>query len=248
LFYQFWPHTQVIGRLGFLDRWVQTPSNHRVHHAQNDIYLDRNYVGVFAIWDHLFGTFQEELDREPCVYGIRGQLKSWNPVWANLHYYWAMAKDSWHTRSWLDKARVWVAHPGWRPADVASRFPKPQYDPHRDFERFDPERSVGLSWYGVLQFLTLIVANSHFLSVLQKQTMVLNSAYFCAILASLVCLGGLLENRRVFARWETARLVILAVVTLAWGGWFGVPVIPVVVFAGVSLAFHLYRQTKENER
>ena len=86
LFYQFWPHTQLIGRLGILDRWIQTPSNHRVHHAQNDIYLDKNYVGVFLLWDHLFGSFQEELDDEPCIYGIRGQLKSWNPVWANLHY------------------------------------------------------------------------------------------------------------------------------------------------------------------
>src|ERR1039458_7277573 len=76
LFYQFWPHTQLIGGLGFLDRWIQTPSNHRVHHAQNDIYLDKNYVGVFLIWDRLFGSFQEELDEEPCIYGIRGQLNS----------------------------------------------------------------------------------------------------------------------------------------------------------------------------
>jgi hypothetical protein len=82
--------------MGFLDRWIQTPSNHRVHHAQNDIYLDKNYVGVCLIWDRIFGSFQEELDEEPCIYGIRGQLNSWNPVWANLHYYWAMAQDAWH--------------------------------------------------------------------------------------------------------------------------------------------------------
>ena len=110
--------------MGALDRWIQTPSNHRVHHAQNDIYLDRNYVGVFMIWDHLFGTYQQELDDQPCVYGIRGQLNSWNPVWANLHCYWAMAKDCQHAQSWVDKVRVWFAPPGWRPADVAERFPK----------------------------------------------------------------------------------------------------------------------------
>ena len=135
LFYQFWPHTRHIGRLGALDRWIQTPSNHRVHHAQNDIYLDKNYVGVFLIWDRLFGTFQEELDEEPCIYGIRGQLRSWNPVWANLHYYWAMAQDSWHAASWWDKLRVWVAGPGWRPADVAARYPKQPYDPRRGFRK-----------------------------------------------------------------------------------------------------------------
>jgi len=105
LFYQFWPHTRVIGRMGVLDRWIQTPSNHRVHHAQNDVYLDRNYVGVFVIWDRLFGTFQEELDEEPCIYGVRGQLKSWNPVWANLHYYWIMLQDSWRARRWRDNSR-----------------------------------------------------------------------------------------------------------------------------------------------
>src|SRR5450432_2447336 len=112
LFYQFWPHTQLIGKMGFLDRWVQTPSNHRVHHAQNDIYLDKNYVGVFLIWDHVFGSFQRECEDEPCIYGIRGQLKSWNPVWANLHYFWAMAQDCRHAHSWVDKFRVWFAPPG----------------------------------------------------------------------------------------------------------------------------------------
>ena len=100
LFYQFWPHTRHIGRMGILDRWIQTPSNHRVHHAQNDIYLDKNYVGVFLLWDRLFGTFQEERDDEPCIYGVRGQLKSWNPVWANLHYWSLMASDCRHAQSW----------------------------------------------------------------------------------------------------------------------------------------------------
>ena len=89
--YQFWPHRRLIGPLGILDRSIQTPSNHRVHHAQNDTYLDRNYGGVFLLWDRLFGTFQEERDEEPCIYGVRGQLKSWNPVWPNLHYWWLMA-------------------------------------------------------------------------------------------------------------------------------------------------------------
>lgn len=151
LFYQFWPHTRHIGRMGILDRWIQTPSNHRVHHAQNDIYLDKNYVGVFLIWDRLFGSFQEELDREPPVYGIRGQLKSWNPLWANLHYYCTMAHDSWHTRRWRDKLRIWFGPPGWHPADIARRFPKREYNPHRDFSRFDPPRNLPLTVYAFVQ-------------------------------------------------------------------------------------------------
>jgi sterol desaturase/sphingolipid hydroxylase (fatty acid hydroxylase superfamily) len=221
LFYQFWPHTRHIGRMGFLDRWIQTPSNHRVHHAQNDIYLDKNYVGVFLLWDHLFGTFQEERDEEPCIYGVRGQLKSWNPVWANLHYWWMMAVDSWHAGSWRDKLRVWIAPPGWRPADVAERFPKAAYDPYRDFSRFDPPRNLALSVYAAAQFLAIMAANSHFLALLAKQGSWWNVAYFVFIAGSLLCVGGVLESRREFLWLEALRTGGVAIVALGAGVWFG---------------------------
>jgi hypothetical protein len=221
LFYQFWPHTRHIGRLGVLDRWIQTPSNHRVHHAQNDIYLDRNYVGVFLIWDRWFGTFQEERDDEVCIFGVRGQLKSWNPAWANLHYYWIMLRDCWYARSWRDKLRVWYAPPGWRPADVAARFPKPPYDPHRDFARFDPPRKLTLSLYVLVQFVALLVSHSDFLAILPKQSTAWNVLYFLFLLLSLVLLGGILENRRSFLVLEAGRLLAIAAVVLAAGGWFG---------------------------
>lgn len=242
LFYQFWPHTQVIGRMGFLDRWIQTPSNHRVHHAQNDVYLDRNYVGIFVIWDHLFGTFQEELDHEPCIYGVRGQLKSWNPIWANLHYYWAMALDSWHARSWTDKIRVWLAPPGWRPADVTARFPKPDYDPYRDFERFDPSRATILSLYVFVQFVALIAANSHFLRVVPRIDAWQGILYFVFQLVSLAGIGGLLENRRAFLVFEAIRVGGVAALTLAAGEWFGGVRDPLVIggiaaFCATSLAW-----------
>lgn len=242
LFYQFWPHTQLIGKLGFLDRWVQTPSNHRVHHAQNDIYLDKNYVGVFMIWDHLFGTYQDELDEEPCIYGIRGQLFSWNPVWANFHYYWAMAKDSWHARNWLDKVRVWFKGPGWRPADVEARFPKKEYNPRRDFRRFDPSRPVLLSVYVFVQFLVLMAANSQFLALLPVQSTLVSALYFGCIVMTLITLGGLLENRKEFIFLESARLVIFGLAVYMRGGWFGTlsgakTVIGMEVFVLLSLAW-----------
>jgi len=241
LFYQFWPHTRHIARLGLMDRWVQTPSNHRVHHAQNDIYLDKNYVGVFLIWDHIFGSFQEELDSEPCIYGVRGQLKSWNPVWANLHYWWLMALDSWRAATWRDKLYVWIAPPGWRPADVAACWPKPPYDPTRDFVRFDPPRSLALSLYVLAQFLAIMVANSHFLALLPLESTRWNVAYFGFILVSLVTLGGVLENRREWLLAEALRMAGIAAVVLASGGWFGHPhdarlVWTVVGFAVASLA------------
>jgi hypothetical protein len=167
-------------------------------------------------------------------------LNSWNPVWANFHYYAAMAKDSWHTRSWKDKIKVWIMNPGWRPADAAERFPKKSYDPRVDFKKFDPQRSLSLSAYGLAQFTALVVANSHFLSLLPKQSNALNIAYFGYILISLVCLGGVLENRRPFLIAETGRLILTAVAVAATGGWFGglrglAVVIPILAFQALSL-------------
>jgi hypothetical protein len=227
--------------MGILDRWIQTPSNHRVHHAQNDIYLDKNYVGVFLLWDRLFGTFQEERDDEPCIYGVRGQLKSWNPVWANLHYWWLMAGDCWHAQSWFDKLRVWIAPPGWRPRDVAARFPKAPYDPYSDFSRYDPPRNLALSVYVSVQFLAIMAANSHFLALLAKQGNWWNAAYFAFLLGSLVCLGGVLESRREFVLLEAMRMAGIATAAGVSGTWFGGVrdsrvILSIVVFALASLA------------
>jgi sterol desaturase/sphingolipid hydroxylase (fatty acid hydroxylase superfamily) len=140
LLYQFWVHTQQVGKLGWFDRWFCSPSNHRVHHAVNDRYLDRNYGGILIIWDRLFGTFHEEVDDEPCVYGTRAPLRSFNPLWANIEVYAALARDAWRTRSWSDKLRVWFMPPGWRPADVAARFPKPPFRLDQ-VQRYDPPSS-----------------------------------------------------------------------------------------------------------
>lgn len=123
LLYQFWVHTELVGRLGWFDRVFCSPSNHRAHHAVNDKYLDKNYGGILILWDRLFGTFIEEDDTDPPIYGTRSPLRSWNPLWANAEVYWATAKDAWHARRWRDKLLVWIKPPGWRPADVAERFP-----------------------------------------------------------------------------------------------------------------------------
>lgn len=162
LLYQYWVHTQQIGRLGWFDRVFCSPSNHRVHHAVNDKYLDRNYGGILILWDRLFGTFQEEDDREPCVYGTRSPLRSWNPVWANLQVYRDLVLDSWRARRWSDKLRVWFKPPGWRPADVAERFPKAPFDLSR-LERYDPPMPTWAQWAAGALFLALLGATAAFL-------------------------------------------------------------------------------------
>jgi len=160
LLYQFWVHTEQVGKLGWFDRWFCSPSNHRVHHAVNDGYIDKNYGGILVLWDRLFGSFQEE--HEKCVYGTRGQLNSWDPLWANAEVYWALAQASWRTRHWGDKVRVWFKPPGWQPADLARSHPYPTFQLEA-VTTYDPPLSRGQHWFAALQFVLALVAVSLFL-------------------------------------------------------------------------------------
>ena len=114
LIYQFWIHTEVIGRC---PRWFEavmnTPSHHRVHHATNARYLDRNYAGVFIIWDRLFGTFTPERDDEKPRYGIVKNLGSYNLLWAAFHEWVGIARDLWHAPGIVNKWRYLTRPPGW---------------------------------------------------------------------------------------------------------------------------------------
>jgi sterol desaturase/sphingolipid hydroxylase (fatty acid hydroxylase superfamily) len=193
LLYQYWVHTQQIGRLGWFDRWFCAPSNHRVHHAVNDKYLDRNYGGIFIVWDRLFGSYIEEDDAEPIVYGTRGPLRSWKPVWANLQYYAELAKDSWRTARWSDKLRVWFMHPGWRPADVAAKWPKPAFDIAK-VQRFDPPMSRGAMWLAVAIFLALLGATLLFLWNAHRMSLPQQALCAAGIVAGL-WLVGLVSER-----------------------------------------------------
>ena len=162
LLYQFWVHTEQVGKLGWFDRVFCSPSNHRVHHAVNDPYIDKNYGGILVLWDRLFGTFTEE--KEPCVYGTRGPLNSWDPLWANADVYWGLAKDSWATRRWSDKLRVWLKPPGWQPADLAAAHPKPAFRLEQ-VQTYNPPLNHGQQWFAGLQFLGLLGAVAGYLWV-----------------------------------------------------------------------------------
>ena len=157
LIYQFWVHTQHIDRLGALDRILVTPSNHRVHHARNDVYVDRNYGGIFILWDRLFGTFVEERDEQPVVFGVRKPLGSWNPFWANLQVYEALLFDAVKTARWRDKLALWFARTGWRPEDVARRYPE-RSEPASLTSRFDPPLQNSHRHYALLQFVVAAVS------------------------------------------------------------------------------------------
>jgi alkylglycerol monooxygenase len=220
LLYQYWVHTQHVGKLGWLDRILVTPSNHRVHHGQNDYCLDRNYGGILILWDRLFGTFSEERDGEPIVYGIRGQLRSWNPLWANLHIYREIARDAWLTRNWADKLRVWFKHPGWRPADAAALAPKAPYE-IRYFEPYAPSLQQPLARYAMTQVAVMLVFFTHYLVVVNTLDGVGKAAYASGIVLSLIALSRLTERGLTVAWLEWSRLTCMAAATVAapWLGW-----------------------------
>ena len=151
LIYQFWVHTEHIGKLGVLEYIFITPSNHRIHHAQNDDYLDANYGGVFIIWDRIFGTYIDERDDLKPVYGTVKPLKTFNPLWANIEVFYQMILDSYHTKKWKDKIRVWFSPPAWRPDDVKDRYPVDKNDLN-NFEKYDPEITKTEKIFAFFQF------------------------------------------------------------------------------------------------
>jgi len=149
LLYQFWIHTEHIGRLGWLDRVFSTPSNHRVHHAVNPGYLDRNYGAMLVVWDRLFGSFAEEA--EPCVYGTVKPLASWNPLWGVAQFYVEIGRRMAATPRLRDKLRVPFKSPGWMPPGVVSADSEEEAARRLVQPRFDPPLPIAAkAWAGAV--------------------------------------------------------------------------------------------------
>ncbi len=149
LFLQYWYHTQLINKMGIWEYILVTPSHHRVHHAMNKEYIDKNYAQIFIFWDKLFGTFQEELPEVPPVYGVTRPVRTWNPIKINFQHLWLLLQDAWRTRSWWDKVRLWFMPTGWRPADVVEKYPLDSIKDVYNFEKYETRASQALiawSW------------------------------------------------------------------------------------------------------
>jgi sterol desaturase/sphingolipid hydroxylase (fatty acid hydroxylase superfamily) len=159
LFAQFWYHTRHIGKMGILEKIIVTPSHHRVHHAINPEYLDKNYGQIFIFWDKWFGTFQEELPHVPAVYGITRPANTWNPIKINFMHMALLVQDAWRTSDWKDKFRIWLMPTGWRPADVAEKYPVFKIEDPYHFEKYDTKNSTAFSvwiWFQLLVLLALV--------------------------------------------------------------------------------------------
>lgn len=212
LVYQFWIHSQHIGRLGWLERVLITPSLHRVHHGQNDCYIDKNHGGVFIIWDQLFGTYAVE--REPVRYGVTTPVRTFDPIRLQFSWWRLLWADAVATRSWWDKLRLWWMPTGWRPADVRER-PWPKMGE----ALYQASYPASLTLYAFLQFVVINALAICFLASVKRAAVWEPWLLALVILAGCVSLGLLFEGRRTLWRLEVVRLLAMAALALSWGLW-----------------------------
>lgn len=161
LFAQFWYHTQHINKMGFLEKFIVTPSHHRVHHAINKEYIDKNYGQIFIFWDKLFGSYQEELPEVPPVYGITRPVRTWNPIKINFQHVWLLFKDTWRTKNWKEKFLLWFKPTGYRPADMTEKYPVYKIDDVYHFEKYDTKTSPVFNAWCWLQLLMILLFVSY---------------------------------------------------------------------------------------
>lgn len=239
--YQFWIHTRAIKSMGPLEWILNTPSHHRVHHGSNPKYIDRNHAGTLIIWDRIFGTFQKE--EEEVYYGITTPLASWNPVWANVHYWDELLKTARQSPRWMDKINVFLKPPGWFPAHLGGFKSAPEIDP-LVYKKYDPQYHQQLTGYVLVQFVIGLIAGSAilFLHSSLPSAALISGATF-VILTLLTC-GALLEEKKWKVKFEYARLVLGILIVLL----LDFPIGYQVIFSGLNIcsAVWFYNLQKKN--
>jgi sterol desaturase/sphingolipid hydroxylase (fatty acid hydroxylase superfamily) len=214
LLYQYWVHTELIGRLGILDRILVTPSNHRVHHGQNDYCIDKNYGGILVLWDRLFGTFADERDDEKfatasasrCTASARSRATCITTPTCGR----CPVRQRAGAPSWVSGWRHRAAGPT-NPSNISSPAPLPAL-------MCKPRAAA---WYVALQCAVLVPFVSHFIGVAKGLDRGTAAVYALGILVTAVALGALLE-RFVWGKWlEQVRLLALGVSFAAVPQWFG---------------------------
>ena len=207
-FYQFWIHTQAIKKM---PKWFEfvfnTPSHHRVHHGVNPKYIDKNHGGMFIIWDRLFGTFKEE--EEVPTFGITTQLKSWNPVYANTHYYISMVKDA-KKMNWADRFRLIFAKPGWLPDYLGGYQAPPEID-RKNYTKFNQVGSKSQNIYVFAQFVLILLGASAFIYFYENLHTIFKIAGFIGLILSTVICGAIMERKNwvKYAEYFRIGLVII---------------------------------------
>jgi sterol desaturase/sphingolipid hydroxylase (fatty acid hydroxylase superfamily) len=221
LFLQFWYHTKHIKKIGFLENILVTPSHHRVHHAINPEYMDKNHSQIFIFWDKLFGTFQEELETVPPVFGITRPAQTWNPFRINFQHLWLLITDAWRTENWKDKFTIWFKPTGWRPENFEEKYPVNKIENVYDFEKYGTQHSQKLMYWSLFQSLITLL----FISYLYNSIALIglpNVFIFGAfVFISVYSYTELMDARKFSVLWEGIRFLFGIGIIAYFGDWFG---------------------------
>jgi sterol desaturase/sphingolipid hydroxylase (fatty acid hydroxylase superfamily) len=221
LFAQFWYHTRHINKMGFLEKIIVTPSHHRVHHAFNKEYIDKNYGQIFIFWDKWFGTFQEELPGVEPVYGITRPAQTWNPIKINFMHLWLLIKDAWHTKSIKDKFRIWLMPTGWRPSDVAEQSPVYKIEDAHHFDKYDTRTNTPFSAWVWVQMVILLTTTSYLLGHIAKIGSPGMFIYGAYIFLFVYALTELMDRNPYAWVWEVLKGCMGIGIIYSLGDWFG---------------------------
>ena len=221
LFAQFWYHTQLIGKMGILEHILVTPSHHRVHHAINKEYIDKNFSQIFIVWDKWFGTFQEELPDVKPVYGVKRPVGTWNPVLINFMHIWNIAKDAWRTQKIWDKIRIWFMPTGWRPDDVKEKYPIYTIQDVSKQQKYEPHSSKNLKAWSWFQLVSHIGLMLYLFNHIADFTLAQNIFYGAFLTVSIFAYTTLMDRHPLAVLAEAVKMVFGFGLMYMMGGWYG---------------------------
>jgi sterol desaturase/sphingolipid hydroxylase (fatty acid hydroxylase superfamily) len=216
--YSFFTHTELVGKLGWIEKVFITPSHHRVHHASDTEYLDKNYGDMFVFWDKLFGTFKEE-DFKP-KYGITKPLKTHSFLWQHFHYLIEMQYRMKHTKGFLNKLKIVFGRPDimeGNEREIVEANWLVEGQPIPVFER----RSGRYKRYINTQFAAMLL--SLILITIHHDTLSVSSNFFSSLLLLLTLINccALLEQKKWIFFVEYIRaIVFVEFVALQFNGWY----------------------------
>ncbi|WP_299243635.1 sterol desaturase family protein [uncultured Aquimarina sp.] len=221
-FAQFWYHTRLIDKMGVLEHIIVTPSHHRVHHAINDEYLDKNYSEIFIFWDKLFGTFQKELPDRPPVYGVKKPVNTWNPFFINFMHIWGILKDSIRTKRFWDKIRIWFMPTGWRPDDVTKKYPIAITTNPYNREKYETESSLLLKIWSWTQLIVTVALMYYLLISVGKLPFIQIVNYSIFLMISIFAYTSLMDRHIISVYTESIKLGLGIYFIIQGGSWFGI--------------------------
>tara|TARA_B100000029_G_scaffold209768_2_gene207590 strand:- start:158 stop:1417 length:1260 start_codon:yes stop_codon:yes gene_type:complete len=238
LFMQFWYHTRLIDKMGILEHLIVTPSHHRVHHAVNPEYLDKNYGQIFIIWDKMFGTFQPELKEVPPVYGTLRPVSTWNPIVINFKHVWQIIKDAWRSEKFTDKLKIWFMPTGWRPADIKLKFPLQEVgDPYQQVKYKTNNSKLLINW-SWMQHVIAGILMFHFFTLISVQDMFLNYFYAAFLIIHIFSFTATMDNSKYAVLAESLKIVLgfsfIYLNNLSWFNLDGVLVMGICTYLIIS--------------